>query len=193
VPALVTVARPDHYRAARRVLVLDLLVPPLHRREGGDVSIDDDIDEAAREARKAHAKLGSLIAGQCPGPHQFRQHRDGRSPWCPTCRYTADGVRIALPPPTARFDLPGGESTSAAMRRVILELDATAVAREEATAALHRVEQEHDEALAKRDQAIENSDSWRRELHRTEAELASARAELAAARRRITELEADHG
>lgn len=115
-------------------------------------------------------------------------------------RSEAEALADALPPPTARFDLPGGESTSAALHRAEQERDnardAFALAEElrlKDHTELVSVRQERDEALAKRDEAIENAEWWRRELHRTEADLVSARSELAAARRRITELETDHG
>jgi chromosome segregation ATPase len=46
------------------------------------------------------------------------------------------------------------------------------------SARLTKAEQERDEALAKRDQAIENGSYWNREFDRARAELASARQEL---------------
>jgi hypothetical protein len=53
------------------------------------------IANAVRHAEAARTCLAELLAVNCPGPHTYRQHRDGRPPWCETCRYTADGARIA--------------------------------------------------------------------------------------------------
>jgi hypothetical protein len=70
-------------------------------------------------------------------------------------RSEAEALADALPPPTARFDLPGGESTSAA---------------------LHRTEQERDEALeswrAAVDHAarVEKALAAQRDLARVEVE-----------------------
>lgn len=54
----------------------------------------DPIDAAARKAARARERLLTLMAEACPGPHEFVQHRDNRSPWCRACRRDAGGRRV---------------------------------------------------------------------------------------------------
>lgn len=55
---------------------------------------DDEIQIGARVVAVAAARLEALIAGHCPGPHAYTQHRDRKPPWCNVCRYTAAGALI---------------------------------------------------------------------------------------------------
>lgn len=57
--------------------------------------MSDEIVNAALAFERARTRLLRRIAAQCPGPHQFVQHRDRRPPWCNACRYTADGLKVA--------------------------------------------------------------------------------------------------
>jgi chromosome segregation ATPase len=77
-------------------------------------------------------------------------------------RSEAEALADALPPPGARFDLPGGESTSAA---------------------LHRAEQERDEAIRERDSLARRCALRFEETEKLRAELASARTEVDVLRR----------
>jgi hypothetical protein len=56
--------------------------------------IDADIRNAIAQVWIAADRVEALIAGQCPGPHKYVQHRDMNPPWCPACRYTEAGVKI---------------------------------------------------------------------------------------------------
>ncbi len=40
------------------------------------------------------ARVAAEVRAACPGPHKLVQHRDGKSPWCRVCGYTAGGVRV---------------------------------------------------------------------------------------------------
>lgn len=57
-------------------------------------SYDDVIARATEAVHEARLDLEVAIRKACPQPHRFVQHRDKRPPWCPACRYTADGERI---------------------------------------------------------------------------------------------------
>lgn len=57
---------------------------------------NDAIDAAAHKAMRAHDRLHALMAANCPGPHEFVQHRDMRPPWCSACMRTNDG-RVVEP------------------------------------------------------------------------------------------------
>lgn len=55
---------------------------------------DNEIRIAGRVVAVAAARLEAVIAGHCPGPHAYIQHRDSQPPWCSACRYTAGGALI---------------------------------------------------------------------------------------------------
>lgn len=59
------------------------------------MSPDEEIRIGARVVAVAAARLEGLIASHCPGPHTYRQRRDGKPPWCKACRYTPAGQKIA--------------------------------------------------------------------------------------------------
>lgn len=52
---------------------------------------DDAIDVLANRAMRAHDRLHKAMAANCPGPHEFVQHRDCRPPWCSACYRINDG------------------------------------------------------------------------------------------------------
>lgn len=74
--------------------------PHLHKRTVTDwtevdtLSPDEEIQIGARVVAVAAARLDELIFKNCPGPHLYRQHRDGKPPWCNACGYTAAGQKI---------------------------------------------------------------------------------------------------
>ena len=65
--------------------------PEERHREAPDAAIAG----AAGVARQSRRDLAEAIRAACPQPHQYVQHRDRQPPWCPACRYTADGERIS--------------------------------------------------------------------------------------------------
>jgi hypothetical protein len=58
---------------------------------------DPMIGGLALAAGSAKDRLEGVLAALCPGTHGkhvYVQHRDGKPPWCNSCRYTEWGVKI---------------------------------------------------------------------------------------------------
>lgn len=56
--------------------------------------IHQEIQDAIAEVWASANRAEELIAGNCPGPHAYVQHRDRRPPWCRACGYTAGGLNV---------------------------------------------------------------------------------------------------
>jgi hypothetical protein len=50
--------------------------------------LEDRLAVVRRGLARPHARL----ADQCPGDHQYVQHRDGKPPWCDACGFRDIGL-----------------------------------------------------------------------------------------------------
>jgi len=53
-----------------------------------------EVDRLRKKYLKAQDELAKAVAESCVGPHEVRQHRDARPPWCPKCRRTNLGLNV---------------------------------------------------------------------------------------------------
>lgn len=57
----------------------------------------DFIQEQAKVLADASRNLDTALFAACPGPHVYRQHRDGKPSWCKACGYTSAGRLVKDP------------------------------------------------------------------------------------------------
>jgi hypothetical protein len=57
-----------------------------------DSSLLPPFEVRMQETRAALQRLQQRIAAQCPGPHEYVQHRVGMPPWCKACGFTDIGL-----------------------------------------------------------------------------------------------------
>jgi hypothetical protein len=127
---------------------------------------DQALADAARLRQRIHEAVDECQRRHAPYVSRCAQF-DVWSKWAREC-FEREGDRF-------------WGMTSEANRLVILSIIEE---RDLARAELASARQERDQALAKRDQAIENSEYWMRIAQAARAELESARQELGAIRRR---------
>jgi len=54
-------------------------------------SAEEQFEYYRDKASKATKKLFEAVVAACPGPHDPRQYRDGKPPWCAVCHRTSNG------------------------------------------------------------------------------------------------------